>query len=307
MIKTLTGSNSFQIKNELDKLTGDFVAEHGDLALEKLDGEEASVGQIIGAVESLPFLASRKMVVVRDLSLNKESYESFERIIDRVNDATDLIIVEHKPDKRSAFYKLLKQSTDFHQYDEMDENQLADWLMSFAKDKAATIIRSDAVYLIQRVGNSQVKLKNELEKLIQYNPQVSRQSIELLTDENPSSTVFNLIDSIFSGNLKQALRIYDEQRKQKVEPQAIHGMLVWQMHAIAIASTAPSNAKPVQIAKDSSLSPFVVQKSQRIANKMGQSKIVECMKLLRDIDRRSKRETLDYDEALRYAIISLAS
>ena len=102
MIKTLTGSNSFQIKNELDKLTGDFVAEHGDLALEKLDGEEASVGQIIGAVESLPFLASRKLVVVRDLSLNKESYESFERIIDRVNDATDLIIVEHKPDKRSA-------------------------------------------------------------------------------------------------------------------------------------------------------------------------------------------------------------
>ncbi|MGI9028202.1 MAG: hypothetical protein ACR2FM_05195, partial [Candidatus Saccharimonadales bacterium] len=68
----------------------------------------------------------------------------------------------------------------------------------------------------------------------------------------------------------------------------------------------PSSANHAQIARDSGISPFVIQKSQRIARNMGRAKIREFTTLLRDIDYRGKHEILDYDEALRYAIISLA-
>lgn len=306
MTTALTGNNSFQLNEHVRQIVAAFIREHGDLALEKLDGAEVSYEQILGAVESLPFLASKKMVVVYDMSLNKEAAEKLEQLIGGAGDTTDLIIVEAKPDKRGVYYKQLKKLTDFTEFNELDEGQLTVWLVAESKRLGASLSRSDATYLVQRVGANQMRLSHELEKLVQYNPDVTRKSIDLLTDENPSSTIFNLVDSVFSGNLRQALRIYEEQRQQKIEPQAIHGMLVWQMHAVAIAVSAPPSASSQQIAQESSMSPYVMQKSQRIARTMGRAKVVAFMKLLRDIDYRAKHEIFDYDEALRYAIVSLA-
>jgi DNA polymerase-3 subunit delta len=306
MAVTITGTNSFLAKAEAKKLIGDFVKTNGDLALERLDASEVSEQIIIGAVESLPFLVPKKMVVVRDLSANQSAAEALEQILEHSSDSTELMIVEGKLDKRGVYYKQLKKLTDFREFNELDEASLADWLAQEAKKLGATLSRSAAQYLVQRVGANQMLLSHELEKLNQYNSEISRESIDKLTIENPSSTVFNLIDSVFSGNLAQALRIYDEQRRQRVEPQAIHGLLVWQMHSVSITAAAPTGMSSSEIAKQSGMSPFVAQKSQRIAQKMGRRKIIEFMELLRDIDYRSKRETLDYDEALRYAIVKLA-
>lgn len=300
MIIALSGTNAFQRNAALNQYINMFVREHGDLALEKIEAPDVTYNQISGAVESLPFLAAKKMVVLYDLSLNKDAAEKLEDLIKLAGETTDLIIIETKPDKRGVYYKQLKKLTDFQDFTELDESAMANWLIDQAKALNATLTKADANYLVQRVGANQLRLSNELHKLVQYNTVISRNTITLLTDENPTSTIFNLVDSIFAGNTKQAMRIYDEQRQQRVEPQAIHGMLVWQMHAVAIASVAPANTS------DSGLSPFVFQKSQRIARTMGRAKILEFMKLLRDMDYRGKHEVFDFDEALRYAILTLA-
>lgn len=306
MITVLTGTNSFQVRQHAHKLISAFVAEHGNLALEKLEGQEATYDQILGAIESLPFLASKKMVVVDELSSSKEASEQLETLFTRAGDSTDLIIVESKLDKRLAYYKQLKKLPGFHEYNELEEHQLVDWLVAEATVINANLSRTDAQYLVQRVGANQMRLSREIEKLANYNQTITRETINLLTDENPSSTIFNLVDNIFSGDLKKAIRMYDEQRMQKIEPQAILGMLVWQMHAVAIAASASRSISHTQIAKESGISPFVIQKSQRIARNMSRAKIIAFMKLLRDIDYHGKHEPLDYDDALRYAIVSLA-
>lgn len=306
MLTVLTGSNAYSIKTELNKLISDFTAKHGDLALERLDGEEHSYEQILGAVESLPFLSDKKMVVVQEISANKQATEQLDHLIEGAGDTTDLIIVEPNLDKRVAYYKQLKKLNGFREHNEMDDSQLVNWLVEAAKKAAGSLTRSDALYLVQRVGGGQMRLSRELQKLLVYEPEINRETIDLLTEESPSSTIFNLIDTAFSGNLQQALALYDEQRKQKIEPQAIHGMMVWQMHAVAVTAAAPRNLMAAQIAKDSGISPYTIQKSQRIARSMDRAKIIEIMALLRDIDYRGKHEALDYDESLRYVIVRLA-
>lgn len=304
---TITGTNRYGVKQRLDELAHAFIEEHGDLALEKLDGSEASYEQLLGAIESLPFLASKKMVVIYDLSTNAQAVESIEKLLERLPESTDLLLIERKLDKRSIYYKSLKKLTDFQEFNELDEDHLADWLAAEAETKKAKLSKSDARYLVQRVGTDQMRLGCELDKLISYNKEVSRNTIDLLVDESPTSTIFNLLDSAFSGDLSKATRLYREQRSLRIEPQVILAMLVWQMHAVAIVSSAPEGADPKSIAQDSGINPFVVQKSQRIAGKMDRAKIAGFMGLLRDIDYRSKREIIDYDEALQYALISLAS
>ena len=305
MVVALVGTNWFKVKRRLDELVSEFVSKHGDLALEKLDAEDVEYSQILGAVESLPFLASKKMVIVHNLSASKEAAEQLEQLIARAGDTTDLIMLESKVDKRGTYYKQLKKLKGFEEFNDPDARSLVDWLVREAKAGGATLVPADAQYLVDRVGANQTALAHELEKLVQYDPHVTKQTIELLTDQTPTSTVFNLIDSAFSGNLKAALKTYDEQRAQKVEPQAIHGMLVWQMNIVAACSAAGDKSSSV-VAAETSLNPYVVGKSQTIARRMGRAKISQFLALLRDIDYTSKHQTYDYDQAMRYAIVSLA-
>ncbi|HXR50452.1 MAG TPA: hypothetical protein VN778_05505, partial [Verrucomicrobiae bacterium] len=65
MIVTLTGENSFSLHGELKQIVDSFVLEHGDLALERLDGEEVEFSQIYEALTSLPFLSVKKLVILR--------------------------------------------------------------------------------------------------------------------------------------------------------------------------------------------------------------------------------------------------
>src|SRR3954468_14390041 len=100
MITTLTGSNHFLLKAELDRLVSEFVAEHSDMGLERLDGEEAEYDRMREAIESLPFLASKKLIVLHRASANKQFVEQAEQLLTNLSESTDVILIEPKLDKR---------------------------------------------------------------------------------------------------------------------------------------------------------------------------------------------------------------
>ncbi|MDB5168727.1 MAG: polymerase subunit delta [Candidatus Saccharibacteria bacterium] len=304
MITSLAGENSFGLQRELQRRIATFVAEQGDLALERIDGEEASVDRIQEALTSLPFLANRKLVVLRDASKNKQFLEKAEQLLNDVAETTDVIIAETKLDKRLEYYKFLKSKTDFKAYDELDINGLASWLVATAKEQGGAISSSDARYLVERVGLNQQLLSNELEKLLVYDPQVTRKTIELLTDATPQSTIFELLEAAFAGNTKKALQLYGEQRALKVETPQIIAMLAWQLHIIAtIKAAGERNAD--EIAQGAKLSPFVVKKSQGIARRVSLHDLKEQINNLLTIDLKSKRTNLDTDEALQHFLLNL--
>jgi DNA polymerase-3 subunit delta len=306
MIVTLTGANRFGLSQKLRQLTDAFVAQHGDLALEKLDGQEAEFGRISEALTSLPFLASQKMVILREPSANKKFVELAEQILGAVPETTDVIVVEPKLDKRLSYYKFLKKSTDFQEFTELDQPGLAAWLVEAAKSQKGSLSLSDARYLVERVGPDQQLLSNELDKLLIYSPQITRQTIDLLTEATPQSTIFQLLEAAFAGNTKRTLDLYAEQRALKVEPPQIIAMLAWQLHVLSVIKLAGDRTAD-QIAKKARLNPFVVRKSQLIANKLSQGEVRQLVRDLLKIDTASKRTNLDADEALQHYLLELAS
>lgn len=306
MIITLAGTNSFLLQLELRSLVKAFVAEHGDLALERIDGQETELSRVRESLSSLPFLAPKKMVVLRAPSANKQFIENAEQILASVADTTDLIIVEPKLDKRLAYFKVLKKQTDFRDCPPLDENGLAAWLIRIAKEKSGTISSNDARYLIERVGANQQLLYNELEKLLLYDAAITRQTIDLMTDQLPQSTIFQLLEAVFAGNAKQAIRLYQEQRALKVEAPQIVAMLAWQLHILALVKAA-GNRAPADIAKEAKLSPYVVQKSAHIARNLTLRELKTLINRLLEIDLKSKRTNLDTDEALQLYFVTLAT
>jgi len=306
MIVTLTGENSFGLQRELHRLIDPFVQEFGDLALERLDGQEADLPRISEALTSLPFLASKKMVLLRAPGTNKKFSEQAEQLLSNPPETTDVIIVEPKLDKRLSYYKFLKKSTDFREFPELDPNGLAQWLVGTAKEKNGLLSSADARYLVERVGANQQILSNELEKLFLYNPKITRDTIDLLTDANPQSTIFQLLEAAFAGHTKRALDLYAQQRAQKVEPPQIIAMLTWQLHVLAILKTA-ADRPLAQIASEAKINPYVLNKSQNIVRNLTLPQLKKLIADLLKIDTQTKRTNIDADEALQHYLLTLTT
>ena len=304
MITTLTGTNDFARGQKLRQLVRAFQDEHGEFALEKLDGEDASTEQMRASVESLPFLTSRKLVVLREPGKQKPFTEQIDVILDAVTDTTDVIIVEPKLDKRLTYYKTLKKRTDFQEYTELDAKGLVPWAIQYVTEKGGSLSRPDATELVDRIGPNQQMLTQEIDKLLLSNPHITTQTIHDLTDKTPQSTMFELLDAAFAGKHERALQLYKDQRSQKVEPQAILAMLAWQLQIIVTVKTAGDRPQD-EIAKIAKLNPFVVRKTATVARRHSLAEIKQAVDRLYSIDIRSKRSQLDLDEALSLYLLQL--
>jgi len=304
MVITLAGSNSFALRIRLRELVDEFVKEHGELALERIDGEEVQPQVIVDALQNLPFLATSKMVVVRGLGQNKQAAENIEQIISAAVYETDLILYEPQMDKRTAYFKTLKSKTQLEEFNELDARGLASWLVDEAAKRGGKLSASDAAYIVERLGANQTLLSNELDKLIAYEPKITLDSIELLTEPLPQSKVFDLLDAAFGGRKTRALQLYEEQRAQKVEPQAILAMIAWQLQLLAVTKYADGRATAT-IAKDLGMSPYPISKAARLAHSLSDAKLKKMVDFAFNIDWQSKTSTLDLDEALRTYIVSL--
>ena len=306
MIVTLTGSSDFARRAELRRLVREFIAEHTDMAVERLDGEEADANRLRESVASLPFLTARKLVVLQQPGKQKAFLEQIDSTLKDVADTTDLIIVEPKLDKRLTYYKTLKKATDFREFNDLDANGLSRWASEYAAQREGQLSPGDARTLIDRVGPNQQLLAAELDKLLAYDPQITKQTIELLVEQLPQSTVFELLDAAFAGRTQRAMELYREQRALKVEPQAIIAMLAWQLHVLALIKTADKRGAD-DIAREGKINPFVVRKSQGLARNLSLAKLKELIQSLLDLDLRLKSVAIDADEALQLYLLNIAA
>lgn len=304
MIVTLTGENDYLVATELHGLVDSYIAEYGDLGLEKIDGDDSDAEKIFGSLSNLPFLSTKKLVVLSNPSKQKQFTESFGKILESIPDSTDVVIVERKIDKRLSYYKELKKKTEFKELGLLDANSLASWIVQYANSNSGQISLSDARYLIDRIGLNQLMLKNEVDKLLNYNKSINKESIWLMTERLPQSTVFDLLEAAFSGDKKKSLAIYREQRALKVEPQIIIGTLAWQLHLLALIK-AFGDASSGEIAKSAKLNPYVVTKSQNIASRLSMELVKIYISKLLEIDTLLKTASVDVDEALAGYIMSL--
>ena len=303
MTTTLSGQNSFGLRRRLDGLVSEFLKDHGELALEKFDAEEAEADAISESIMALPFLSTHKMVVIRNGSANKTFADRIEQTISSIPESTDVIFYEPQLDKRTAYFKVLNKQTQYEEFNGLDRNALVRWLVDEAKNQDAKLSPADAAYLVERLGENQQLLYSELTKLIIYDSDINRANIDLLTEPTPQSKVFDLLDAAFGGHKQRALRLYEDQRAQKVEPQIILGMIGWQLQLLALVKFG--SKPPGQIAKDAGMRPYPVEKASRLAERLDAGQLRRLVDEALDIDIKGKTSSIDLDEAIKTYIVTL--
>ncbi len=304
MIHVLSGENQFMALARKRELVNEFIKQHGDMAMELIDCSESDVNSISGALESMPFLSNKKMVVLDKPSSQKQVSEALPEMLKTVPESTDVIVLEPKFDKRSVYYKSLKKLPGFEDFAALDRPKMIAWMKRYAEAQDASIDADAASELYMRAGQDQLKVARELDKLSLYDSNISVAAVQELTVSAPSSTIFELIEAAFSGNKKQALALYEEQRALLVDPIQIVALLAWQFQMLALLKTA-GDRSPQAIASEAKVSPYVLQKSSGIAQRLSKERVSELVHELRMIDERMKSTRLNADDALKAFIVTI--
>lgn len=277
MLRLYIGENALARDAAYRSYIDSFVKEHGQMALDILETDTLVLNDCIDAVTTVPFLSTKRCVVLKQVSQNKDLATNIEKILTRVADSTELVIVEGYLDSRLNYTKLIKkQADDLQQFDILDGPALVQWVIAAAKQNGATISRADAQILIDRLGPNQLLVSNELQKLLLVNPTITKELILSFVPASPQSSVFSMLDMVIQGNVSAVSKLYQEQRDQGVEPQAIMGMITWQLYILSVIS-AYKNENPDIIAKQAKISPFVVRKNLSLAKKLTKKQIIALL------------------------------
>lgn len=306
MVTILCGSNSYALGAERHRLVSEFTKKYGDLALEKIDAEEADYGQIREAIENLPFLATKKMVLLKRPGLNKLFVANLEQLLGGVPKSIDVLIIEPQPDRRSSYYKILKSQAGFKEFIEPDERTLQGWLVRKAAAMGCGLSATDAVYLVGLVGANQQRLSNELSKLILLGPKIDRQLIDSLVVPTPATSIFTLLEAVFAGRPKMAVALYADQRAQKIEPPQIMSMLAWQVRLLALIR-ASGGVSVEQIARQTGLSSYSLKRSHSLAKRLELTALTRLADRLLALDESVKTKGLDADQALQGLILEISA
>ncbi len=302
---TLTGDNSYLIFTELHRLEENFRNENDAIGIEHIDAGEMEAAEFLHHLQSVPLLSNKRFLSVRGFSRNKDLSEKVEQIISSLDEGTDLVILEPNPDKRTRLYKALHQLTDWHEYTVLDERKLVGWIVEYVEANGGRINRTDAAYIVTRLTADQQLLRNELDKLLNYQAEITRQTIDLLTEPSPQSNVFDLLDAAFSSSARRTVLLYRELRQQNVEPLSILAMIGWQLGVLALVSAAGTRDIG-SISREAGLNPFVIRKSQRVLQKLSRERVERLLRQTMKTEYELKTQSVDADEAIIQLLTEIA-
>jgi DNA polymerase III subunit delta len=282
VIITLTGENTFAVSQAERQLIEAFSNKHGGNGIERVDGEGLEASRLPDLLQGVSLFAPVRLVIIKNVSANKPILEPLGDMLAKAADETTVVIADTSLDKRTKLYKLLKSKSNFQDFAPLDEAKLAAWAQKKAQEYSADISRSDAAYLVQRVGSDQWRLQHEIDKLAHYAPAITRESIDLLVEPSPEGTAFELLDATLAGKTPQVGELLAALKTQE-DPYKLFGLLASQVHALAVVAAAGTRSTD-QIAKEAGIHPFVVRKTQATANRLGPSRIQRITKLVADCD-----------------------
>jgi DNA polymerase III subunit delta len=271
VVITLVGENEYAIAEELRALVGRFAAKFGAHGVERINGELYDPTGLAQLLQGASLFAPQRLVVMKDAAANKPLWEALGEWAEKVPAETTLVVVEPAADKRTRTYKVLKAKSQFKEFSQPSEAELAAWSIAKSKDLGATLGKAEAQYLVERAGRDQWRLNQEVEKLASYQPQITREAITTLVEPSPEGTAFELLDAALAGNSQRVTTLINNLRTEE-DPYKLFGLLASQVHTLAVVSLAGSRS-PDEIAKDAGLHPFVVRKTVGAARRLGGANI----------------------------------
>ena len=281
MLSVLTGDNAYGIAETVAEIAADFVGE-----VEKYDGTELETKNLPDIFMGVTLFSSERLVVITGMASNKPLYADLDQWIPRIPESTHIVLIDENPDKRTRTYKQLQKHATIRHHSSVGEGELVSWLRGLLRE-SETDVPSDVVrYFVQYVGYDQWRLRSELDKLLLSNKPLTRELIRDISEPYPEASAFELLDSVFAGNVDRAGQLLSSLREHE-DPYLFFGLLSSQVAAL-LALVSAGSRRPDEVARDMGLHPFVVKKLAPLATRLGPARVKVLVAKLAYCDTRIK-------------------
>jgi len=268
------GNDEFAITRKLKDFDSDFTdPTSADMNTAHLDARSASDNDLNNAVNAMPFLAKRRLVLLTNPSAkynNAASRKKFLEFIEKAPDTTRLVMyesVEPRDAEKHWLVKWAEKNDKLIQTKAFMLPRLKDmtgWIVNETKDQGGQIEPRAAEMLKDMVGVDTRQAGMEISKLLAYvnwARQVKVTDVEAVCIVTSQQSVFDFVDALSNGNGKTAQHLLHRLLESE-EPFTLWGMVVRQFRLLLQArEILDGRGNKDDVARALGVHPFVAEKT----------------------------------------------
>lgn len=220
--------------------------------LHTFQGKDLELQALTQAVEAMPMMSERSLVLVYDWDLfkNEERREGLQALFSDLPEYVCLVFVydtmEWKANANTKLGKWLKANGQIVEFRQQEQSDLNAWIRRRLKQKWDKEIDSaTAEYLTFLCGGLMTNLGGEVDKAGAYarGKTVTRKDIDAVCDPVLDARAFQMTDAIGVGDYNQAMSLLGELLRMREEPIYILAAVGRQLRQIWSARLALENKR----------------------------------------------------------------
>ena len=275
-----------------------------DLAYSAYYADETKVGEIILEARTVPFLAERRVVLVRNAErFGAESgMDALLAYLESPCDMTVFIMVAAHVDKRTKFFKTCEKAALIIECPVLSDHEASDWIRDEARARVRVIESRAVEEIVRRAGTHLSDLNNALTNVINFlgdAKTIREEDIVAACADVAEEEIWALTDAIANSKPDAALislrRLLDLGRHED----EIIGTINWLLKSAYSVAITESGPPPV--------STFVAKKVAPLARKLGLKKLRDALMLCTDTQFMTRTTGVDTTLALELLVVKLAA
>lgn len=267
MIIFLYGPDSFRSKQKLDEIILHYKnSQKSGLNLIAQDASQIEFNDFFHQCKVSSMFAEKKLIVLKNVFLNKSFHEDLIKEIKNVQDLKDVVVVYESDavDERLKIFKTITATAKTQEFTLLDNRGVKTWAQK-EFEKNGQKINADALdLLVSWVGNDLWRLSGEIKKLSDFKKGlvVRKEDVELQVKPKIEVDIFKTIDAFSSKNRQQAFMFLKKHLDQGDNPLYLLSMVAYQLkNLLIVKELAEKGLMYASIVKKSGLHPFVVKKN----------------------------------------------
>jgi len=283
----------------------------------EISGKEMSPRRLEEALDCLPVLSERTLVLVVDFDLFKageKDREEYVHLLSQLPEYCCLVflydLIPYKGDARTKLAAMLKSSGTVVNFVRQDQSDLTDWVRRRFKALGKEMDSRLALHFIFLCGDLMTGLIGEIEKISAYAKglQITKEDIDAVATPQLDAVVFGMTDAIGQGDFDKALSVLGELYQMQEPAIKIMWSLGRQMRQLYSAKLAQQAGKGADyLARLWGLKPYPAEKLMSSARRFSLSWCRQAVVLCGEADRDMKSTGQDAKDLLTDLMLRLAA
>lgn len=268
---------------------------------------------IIAACETLPFLADKRLVIVREHPALTGRADADERLISYIPTVPDsavlVFLCRGKADARKKLYGAIKKANGIVSFAPLTDAELNAWIVKTFAGLGKSVSPQTASVLSFTVGSDTALLRREIEKLAALagdRDTVTEQDVHAVATRSVECTVFEMVDAVVAGQQGKAFGLLRDMLTTGSDRLGILAMLLRQFRLMQhIKIMQFEKLSPGDIKQRLGVAPFAAERCMRQAGSYTGGQVKKAVQICLNAEYMVKSGGWNQEGALESAMLEI--